>query len=62
MHALTRQPWMNAMTISSPRFTSRRSRSPESFPVTGDELSDVTTDQPADADEDPPLDEDEAEL
>jgi hypothetical protein len=53
---------MNAMTISSPRFTSRRSRSPESFPVTGDELSDVTTDQPADADEDPPLDEDEAEL
>ena len=34
----------------------------ESFPVTGDELTDVTTDQPADADEDPPLDEDEAEI
>jgi hypothetical protein len=34
----------------------------ESFPATGDELTDVVTDQPADADEDPPLDEDEAEL
>jgi hypothetical protein len=37
-------------------------RESESFPDTGDELTDVTTDQPADADEDPPLDEDEAEL
>jgi len=35
----------------------------ESFPGTGDELTDVTTDQPADAaDENPPLDDDEAEL
>ncbi len=34
----------------------------ESFPATGDELTDVVTDQPADADEDPPLDEDEAEI
>ena len=33
-----------------------------SFPVTGDELTDVTTDQPTDADEGPPLDEDEAEI
>jgi hypothetical protein len=33
----------------------------ESFPVTGDELTEVTADQPADA-EDPPLDEDEAEI
>jgi hypothetical protein len=34
----------------------------ESFPATGDELTDVADNQPADADEDPPLDEDEAEL
>ena len=37
-------------------------RESETFPATGDELTDVTTDQPADADEDPPLDEDEAEI
>ena len=34
----------------------------ESFPATGDELTDAADDQPADADEDPPLDDDEAEL
>ena len=33
----------------------------ESFPVTGDELTEATSDQPADT-EDRPLDEDEAEL
>jgi hypothetical protein len=34
----------------------------ESFPVTGDELTDLPADQPDEADDDPPLDEDEAEL
>ncbi len=33
-----------------------------SFPVTGDELTDVTNDPPTDADGDPPLDEDKAEI
>ena len=34
----------------------------ESFPATGDELSDMPIDQPDDAEGDPPLDEDETEL
>ena len=62
MHALTRRPMAEHDDDLESEVHVAAEQESESFPATGDELTDVATDQPADEDKEPSLDEDEAEI